>query len=105
MIREIIAAGFLLIGFLFLALSAIGIIRLPDFYSRMHASAIGETLGMALMGIGFIVYTGINDTAVKIMFICISIFIVNPIGIHLISKAAKSSEIDGKEKQDADIRH
>lgn len=106
MIREVIAACFLIVGFIFLTLSAIGVIRLPDFYSRMHSSGIGETLGISLMGFGFIIYSGISFTTVKILFIGLSVFIVNPVGTHLISKAALYSDFKGgKEEKDADIHH
>lgn len=106
MIKEIVSAILLIAGFIFLTLSAVGVIRLPDFFSRMHSSGIGETLGIALMGMGFIIYTGINFTSVKILLIVLSIFIVNPVGTHLIGKAALCSDfkIWGEEK-DADIHH
>lgn len=106
MIREILSASLLIAGFIFLVLSAIGVIRLPDFYSRMHSSGIGETLGIALMGMGFIVYTGINFTSVKILLIALSVFIVNPVGTHLIAKAALYSDFKPwEEDKNADIYH
>lgn len=106
MIREVISAIFLITGFVFLALSAIGVIRLPDFFSRMHSSGIGETLGIALMGLGFIIYTGINFTSVKVLLIALSVFIVNPVGTHLIGKAALYSDFKPQEEEkDANIHH
>lgn len=87
-IRSLISAVLLISGIAFMMVSAIGVIRLPDFFSRLHASSIGETLGMVLAGVGLIVYHGINLTSVKIVMILIALFLVNPLGTHLISKSA-----------------
>ena len=41
MIREVITAILLILGFIFLVFSALGVMRLPDFYTRLHSSGIG----------------------------------------------------------------
>lgn len=87
-IRMIIAAGFLITGVIFFFISAIGVMRLPDFISRLHASGIGETLGMIMLCTGIIIYTGISLLSAKVLFIILAMFLVNPIGTHLIGKAA-----------------
>ena len=68
--------------------SALGVIRLPDFYTRLHASSIGETFGLVLAGVGMVIHQGINLTSAKILLIIVALFLVNPIGTHLIGKAA-----------------
>lgn len=88
LVREIIAAVLILIGGSFMLVSAIGVIRLPDFYTRLHASSIGETFGLVLAGLGMVVYHGWNLTSAKILLIIVALFLVNPIGTHLIGKAA-----------------
>lgn len=57
-LREVIAALFLLSGLVFFVGSAIGMLRLPDFYSRIHASGNSETLGCTLSFIGLMIYEG-----------------------------------------------
>ena len=88
MIREVITAILLILGFIFLVFSALGVMRLPDFYTRLHSSGIGETLGIVLIGLGLIIYEGFNILSAKILLIVVSIFLVNPVGTHLIGKAA-----------------
>ena len=106
MIREIISAALLLIGFAFMVVSAVGVVRLPDFFSRLHASSIGETLGIVLVGFGLILYNGMEFSSAKILLIVIALFFVNPVGTHLIGKAAvRSGRSVGKEDKDADISH
>lgn len=103
MIREIISSILLVSGFLFLVISAIGVIRLPDFFSRLHSSSIGETLGISLMGTGLIVFEGLTLTSAKILLIIVGIFIGNPVGTHLIGKAALLSGHYPKKSQQNNI--
>ena len=89
--NEIIAA-ILLVGSLFFFLaSAIGMIRLPDFYSRLHASGNSETMGLMLACLGLVFYEGPTLTAVKIVIIFLLVFLANPIGTHILGKAALKS--------------
>lgn len=89
--REVIAAIFMLGGLVFFIGSAIGMLRLPDFYSRIHASGNSETLGCTLSFIGLIIYEGPTLTAVKMAFAFLIVFMANPIGSHILSKAAYKS--------------
>jgi len=89
--NEIIAA-ILLVGSLFFFLaSAIGMIRLPDFYSRLHASGNSETMGLMLACLGLVFYEGPTLTAIKIVIIFLLVFLANPIGTHVLGKAALKS--------------
>ena len=66
-------------------------LRLPDFYSRIHASGNSETLGCTLSFIGLMIYEGPTLTAAKMAFVFLLVFMANPIGSHILSKAAYKS--------------
>ena len=66
-------------------------LRLPDFYSRIHASGNSETLGCMLTFIGLMIYEGATLTSLKIAFVFLLVFMANPIGSHILSKAAYKS--------------
>lgn len=112
-LREFIAGLFLAGGAFFLLASAIGMLRLPDFYCRLHASGNSETLGVMLSFMGLVIYEGLTLTSLKMIMIFLLIFLGNPIGTHIISKAAYKSghhvwtlEEDAKEeKNHADLPH
>lgn len=87
-VREIAAFALMGLGLIFLAGSMIGMLRLPDFYSRIHASGNSETLGTALVFLGLAVYEGVSITSAKLLLILAFIFIGNPIGSHILSKTA-----------------
>lgn len=90
-VREIFTILFVSLGILLFGFSALGVVRLPDFFSRLHAGGIGETLGMASLSIGLIIATGFTITSLKIFLVTLSIFVMNPVGTNLICKAALES--------------
>ena len=112
-LREFIAGLFLAGGAFFLLASAIGMLRLPDFYCRLHASGNSETLGVMLSFMGLVIYEGLTLTSLKMIMIFLLIFLGNPIGTHILGKAAYKSghhvwtlEEDAKEeKNHADLPH
>ncbi len=90
-LNEIIAAVLLACSLFFFLASAIGMIRLPDFYSRLHASGNSETLGLMLACLGLVIYEGPTLLSVKIVFVFLLVFLANPIGTHILGKAALKS--------------
>lgn len=90
-LREIFACIFMLAGAVVFLGSAIGMLRLPDFYARIHASGNSETLGTLLAMIGLVILEGPTLTAAKIAFVFLFVALGNPIGSHILSKAAYKS--------------
>ncbi len=86
-IREIIAVFFMLAGFFFFFTATVGLLRLPDFYSRMHATGKGDTLAALFSLIGLAVYEGFSITSVKIVLIAVFLFLAQPTATHAISRA------------------
>lgn len=96
--KLIISGVLITAGVVFFLISAIGVLRLPDFLARLHASGIGETLGMILFSLGIIIYLGFSLVAVKVLIIFIMLSLVNPVGTHLIGKAALWNDSSNMEK-------
>lgn len=111
--REFLAALFMLGGAIFFLASAIGMMRLPDFYSRIHASGNSETLGCMFSFIGLMIYEGATLTTVKMALVFLIVFLANPIGSHILSKAAYKSghkvwtlqDLKKEEDENADLHH
>lgn len=83
----------LIVGLIFFAGGSIGILRFPDFYSRLHPAGKLDTMGlfMALSGMALYVLSdfslGALLTALKIMLIVVFIFITSPTATHAIADA------------------
>ena len=82
---------FIAIGAFFCLVGGIGLIRMPDFYTRMHAASVTETLGAGLILLGLIVQTGLTLVAMKLFMIGLLIFFASPTASHAVAKAALMS--------------
>ncbi len=78
--------------FLF-AVGTVGILRFPDFYTRMHAVGKCETLGLILILAGLIVYEGITLLSLKLALIACFVFIASPTATHALTRAALNSNV------------
>ena len=88
MISEILAVILVVMGIFLFASGTLGLIRLPDFYCRMHATGKCDTLGALLALLGMVVYNGFNLVSLKIIFVAVFIFVANPTATHAIGRAA-----------------
>jgi multicomponent Na+:H+ antiporter subunit G len=75
-------------GGFFCVVGAIGMLRMPDFYTRMHASSVIETLGAGLILSGLILQAGLTLVAVKLVMIGVLIFFASPTATHALARAA-----------------
>lgn len=98
-IRIIITGILLALGCFFIVVASIGIVRFPDFYSRMHPAGKSDTLGQLLVLSGLMVYEGFSLVSVKLLIIIIFIFIVNPTATHALAKAAYLSGVKPWERE------
>ena len=89
---RIIADVLILIGACCATAGTIGILKMPDAFSRMQASTCVSTLGMLGAMLGALLYAifvmGSASAAVKIALIALLIFVTNPLGSHAIAKGA-----------------
>lgn len=85
---SILSSIFLLTGAFFFIVGSIGLNRLPDVYTRLHATTKCDTLGQALVLLGVIFYEGATFTSVKVLLIAIFVLIANPTAAHALAKGA-----------------
>ncbi len=94
MITTIIAVIIMLGGVFFLTVSAIGLLRFPDFYSRNHAVGKSETLGAILMLLGLAIYGGAALSSLKVLLILVFVAVANPTATHAVLNAALCSGLE-----------
>jgi multicomponent Na+:H+ antiporter subunit G len=86
-------------GMFFFFATTVGVLRFPDFYSRMHAAGKGDTLSSLLMLLGLAIYNlqhisvGNVLVSTKIMFVLVFIFLASPTATHAIIDAGYASEV------------
>ncbi len=93
----------LLAGAFFCVVGGIGLIRMPDFYTRMHAASVTETLGVGLILLGLMLQAGWTLISVKLLLIGVLVFFVSPTAGHALARAAyvrKLKPVLGNLKED-----
>ncbi len=84
---SLLAAALLVLGGIFMALGAVGLVRLPDVYMRMSASSKAATLGASLLLLGAAVHFGTVAVAGRAVVIVVFLFLTAPVAAHAIGRA------------------
>lgn len=88
-----LGAGFSIVG-------GLGLLRLPDFYSRTHAGGLTDTIGATLLLVGLALQAPGWIVAVKLMLIVALLYVSSPTSTHALVKAAFSR---GLRSQDPEV--
>ncbi len=78
-------------GIFFFLIGVIGLLRLPDAYSRMHATTKCDTLGAGLILFALMLYAGFTPAGFKLLLLIVFIWLTNPTAAHVIARAAYRS--------------
>jgi len=78
----------ILTGSGFIVVGAIGILRFPDVYTRMHAASVIETLGAGVLFAGLMLQAGFTQVTLKLLFILLLFFFTGPVITHALAQAA-----------------
>lgn len=81
----------ILIGLFFLVVGSIGMLRLPDVFSRAHALSLTDSLGALFTLGGLALYEGFNTNLLKILVVLALIYLLNPVIAHATIRAAYRS--------------
>jgi multicomponent Na+:H+ antiporter subunit G len=80
--------AFILAGSAFIVIGAIGLVRMPDLYTRMHAASVKDTLGAGLLFIGLMLQAGLGLVMLKLLFLMALFFFTGPVAMHALAQAA-----------------
>lgn len=100
-IREIAVWFCLVSGSVFSVIGGIGMIRMPDFYTRSHAASITDTLGATLILLGLGLHSGVNLVSVKLVFVLFLLYVTSPTAAHALVKAAYSKGLEAPSVEEA----
>lgn len=85
-IRFIIGALLILCGLFIFIIEMVGVFRFKYVLNRMHAAALGDTLGIAFSLLGLIVMNGLNFTSFKLFCVIVFLWFSSPTSSHLIAR-------------------
>jgi multicomponent Na+:H+ antiporter subunit G len=85
---DIASWALILAGGAFCLIGAIGVLRMPDFYTRVHAASVTDVVGSFALLLGLGLQAGFTLVTVKLLFIAALIFFTSPAATHALVKAA-----------------
>ncbi len=85
---DVASWALLLGGGFFCILGALGLLRMPDFYTRVHAASLVDTLGAGLMLLGMMLQAGLTLVSVKLAMIFVLLLVISPTATHALANAA-----------------
>ena len=88
MLLDTLSWVLILSGGIFGIISAVGVLRMPDIFTRIHAASIADTMALGLMFAGMMIQAGWTIVTVKLMLILLFVFFASPTTTHALAKAA-----------------
>ena len=85
-IRLIIGCLFILIGMVIFFTELFGVFHFKYVLNRMHAAAMGDTLGISACLIGLMIFSGLNFTTMKMFLIIVFLWFASPVSSHVLSR-------------------
>ena len=91
MLLDVLSWALLLSGGLISIIAGVGVLRLPDMFSRMHAAGMLDTLGAACVLLGLILQAGVSVISFKLFLVFVLLSMTTPTAAHALAKAATAS--------------
>ncbi|MEY3721443.1 MAG: hypothetical protein RL618_1962 [Pseudomonadota bacterium] len=85
---DILGWACMLGGGFFCIVGAVGMLRMPDLYTRMHASSVTESLGAGLILLGLMLQSGLSLLTLKLLVLAALLLIASPTATHAIARVA-----------------
>jgi multicomponent Na+:H+ antiporter subunit G len=92
-VLDVLTWACLLGGGIFLLVGAIGVLRFPDFYTRLHAVSVCDTMGAGLVLVGLMLQGGLSLVTVKLLLIFYFMIFTGPTAVHALAEAALEEKL------------
>jgi multicomponent Na+:H+ antiporter subunit G len=90
---DVVSAIFLAAGGLFVLSGGLGLLRFPDFYTRIHAAGITDSAGAGLILLGLLMRTTAWETGVRLVIILIFLVLTGPTATYVLAFAARRDQV------------
>ena len=87
-LRDVLAGSLIVGGGIFVVIGAVGLNRMPDVFTRMHATSVSDTFGAGLMIAGMMVEAGFSLVSAKLLFLLLFLWFTGPVATHALARAA-----------------
>ncbi len=88
LVQNGLAVALIVVGMGIMLVGSIGILRLPDFFTRTHAASMVDTTGIIFLLLGLAVFEGFTLEAGKLFIAIALLMLANPVAVHALARAA-----------------
>lgn len=86
----IVGSAIAVLGGAVIVLAALGMLRMPDLFTRIHAAGVVDSLGAFLVLVGLAVASGVNTASARLLMILAFLWITTPTACHALAKIARA---------------
>jgi multicomponent Na+:H+ antiporter subunit G len=97
---DILSWVLIVLGSFFTVVGGIGLVRMPDVYTRMHAASVTDTLGAGMLIFGMMLQAGLTLVTLKLLFILGLFFFFAPVVTHALAQAALHENVEPRLAED-----
>ncbi len=83
----------ILAGVFFMVVGSIGLLRMPDVYTRLHAAGMTDSIGAGLILLGLALQAGFTLISVRLLLIWAFLLLTNPVGSYALARAARAGRV------------
>ena len=100
LVIDLASWALILVGSFFILAGAIGMMRLPDVFTRMHSASLIDTMGAGFLFAGLMLQAGFNQVTLKLLFILLLFFFTGPVITHALAQATLTAKIEPELDED-----
>lgn len=93
MALDVLSWVFIVGGTFFVVVGAIGVLRMPDLFTRLHAAGMTDTMGAGLLILGMMLQAGISLNLGRLILIYLFLFVTSPVASHALARAALLGDV------------
>ncbi|HKJ01948.1 MAG TPA: monovalent cation/H(+) antiporter subunit G [Longimicrobiales bacterium] len=94
MVLDVLSWVSILGGLFFMLVGTVGVLRMPDVYTRLHAAGMTDTLGAGFLILGMCFQTGFTLLTLRLLLVYAFLLFTSPIGTHALARAALSGKVE-----------
>ena len=84
----------ILTGLFFMIVGTVGVLRMPDVYTRLHAAGMTDTMGAGFLFLGMCLQTGLTLLTLRLILVYAFLLFTSPIGTHALARAALAGKVE-----------
>ena len=97
MIKLVISAALIIAGLFMFLTATLGVNRFRQTLSRIHAAALGDTLGLLFVILGLVVYQGMRFSSLKLLAVVVFFWLASPVAGHMIARLERETDEEVQE--------